>query len=638
MNTTPDPNNFNPRKEGFLCGLEIHQQILTEKKLFCHCPAGIYSDDYDAQVLRHMRPTLSELGEYDGTALMEFKTHKEIIYRIKKELTCTYEMDDNPPFLINQQAVDIAIEIALLLKCSIVGELHVIRKQYLDGSIPAGFQRTAIVGVNGWIPYKDRKISIIQLALEEDACREVSDIGHKRVYATDRLAMPLIEIVTGPDMLDPQEAYEVGVQLGRLLRTTGKVRRGIGSVRQDVNVSVKGGTRIEIKGVPQLPLIPNLVFFEAFRQYSLLNLRDRIAERGIDKDNLQTARFDLSNRLENPALADLPDGENKVIALMIKDFNELFTHRLGSNRTFADDVRGRIRVIACLEHYPYMLHTDDKSENAFSGTDRDVLTSITGMTENDLVVVVWGTSGDVETALNEIVIRCREATEIIPNETRQRQSSGETDFERILPGADRMYPDTDSPPLPILRERVASIRAQAPVLPWIKEAEYKELGTPAHLAWMLAISSRRNLFDKLISSKKVEPVLTAVVLIEQLKNFSRLGGNLTIISDECLEELFAAYRKGVFAKEGFRMLLEECALTGNTNWLELTEKLNIRKVSKDEVDAIISESISTAKNELSEKTELLSKVAIGFVMDELRGSVSGKELVKYVRNELDGKS
>ena len=177
---------------GLKAGLEIHQQLLTEKKLFCRCPAGRYSNDYDAELLRHMRPTLSELGEYDGTALMEFKTKKEIIYRIHKDTVCTYEMDDTPPFMINEEALDIAVEVALLLELNLVNELHIARKQYLDGSIPTGFQRTTILGVDGWIPYKDRKIGIAQLGFEEDACREVSDIGHERIYLTDRLGMPLI--------------------------------------------------------------------------------------------------------------------------------------------------------------------------------------------------------------------------------------------------------------------------------------------------------------------------------------------------------------------------------------------------------------------------------------------------------------
>ena len=253
-------------KIGLRSGLEIHQQLLTDKKIFCRCPAGRYSDQYDSEILRHMRPTLSELGEYDGTALMEFKTKKEIIYRINRNSVCTYEMDDTPPFMLNEQALDIALEVAMMLDLNLVNELHIARKQYLDGSIPTGFQRTTIVGVDGWIPYKGRKIGVYQLGLEEDSCREVSDIGHQRVYLTDRLGMPLIEPVTHPDMRTPQEVAEVGEILRKLMRATGKVRTGHGSTRQDVNVSVSGSTRIEIKGVPSLRRIPRLVYNEAMRQ------------------------------------------------------------------------------------------------------------------------------------------------------------------------------------------------------------------------------------------------------------------------------------------------------------------------------------------------------------------------------------
>jgi len=144
-----DANNKTWNRIGFKSGLEVHQQLKTEKKLFCNCPAGVYvrDNDYDAELIRHMRPTLSELGEYDGTALMEFKTRKEIIYRINNKTTCTYEIDDTPPFPINKDALEKALEISLLSNLNIVGEVHVTRKQYLDGSIPGGFQRTAILGV-----------------------------------------------------------------------------------------------------------------------------------------------------------------------------------------------------------------------------------------------------------------------------------------------------------------------------------------------------------------------------------------------------------------------------------------------------------------------------------------------------------
>ena len=258
---------------GFKSGLEIHQQLQTKSKLFCRCPAGRYSQAYDAEILRHMRPTLSELGEYDGTALMEFKTKKEIIYRINRDTVCTYEIDDTPPFMVDEEALDIALGIALLYNCVMVDELHIARKQYLDGSIPTGFQRTTIVGVDGWIPYKDRRVRVVQLGLEEDACREVSDAGHRRTYLTDRLGMPLIETVTAPDMRTPQEVAEVGQMLRRIVRSTGRVRTGIGAAREDVNVSVAGGTRVEIKGVPRIPRIPLLTHNEAMRHWNLLRLR-----------------------------------------------------------------------------------------------------------------------------------------------------------------------------------------------------------------------------------------------------------------------------------------------------------------------------------------------------------------------------
>jgi glutamyl-tRNA(Gln) amidotransferase subunit E len=226
---------------GFMCGLEVHQQLKTEKKLFCHCPAGVFQKygKYDAEIVRHMRPTLSEMGGYDGTALMEFKTRKNITYRIANETTCTYDIDDTPPFKINQQALGIALEIALLLKTNIVGELHITRKQYLDGSIPAGFQRTGIISIEGQIPIKNKTIRIIQLSIEEDSCREVSDIGHARIYTTDRLGMPLIETVTYPDMKTPDEASEAANYIRFLNRSTGKVRTGIGAAREQLISCIK---------------------------------------------------------------------------------------------------------------------------------------------------------------------------------------------------------------------------------------------------------------------------------------------------------------------------------------------------------------------------------------------------------------
>src|SRR5512136_2318837 len=281
---------------GLISGLEVHQQLLTTHKLFCRCPAGRYTETHDGEVLRHMRPTLSELGEYDGTALMEFKTKKNIIYLLHKSNVCTYEMDDTPPFLMNQEALDIAIEQCLMLGCDIVDEVHIARKQYLDGSIPTGFQRTAIVGVNGRLPFRGRTLSITQVSVEEDSCREVTDKGHLIVWRTDRLGMPLIETVTGPDLRTPEEVAEAILLVGRVCRSTGHVRVGLGASRQDVNVSVRGGRRVEIKGVPKAGWAPGLVHGEAVRQVNLLRLRDELARRGLrSADDLRLSTADVTS-------------------------------------------------------------------------------------------------------------------------------------------------------------------------------------------------------------------------------------------------------------------------------------------------------------------------------------------------------
>ena len=280
---------------GFMCGLEVHQQLLTDRKLFCRCPAGQYNnDEHHAEILRHMRPTLSEMGEYDGTALMEFKTRKDIIYLLNNDTVCTYEMDDAPPFEIDDEALDRSLAITMLLGCNVVGEVHITRKQYLDGSIPTGFQRTAIIGTDGDIPFGDRTVHIRQLSIEEDSCREVSDKGHVRTYRTDRLGMPLIETVTDPDMKTPDEAMAVGQILRHLARVSGLVRTGSGAARQDVNVSVTGGTRIEIKGVSSLRAIPRLTHNEALRQRTLVGIQGELARRGVTADGISDQGYDVT--------------------------------------------------------------------------------------------------------------------------------------------------------------------------------------------------------------------------------------------------------------------------------------------------------------------------------------------------------
>lgn len=509
--------SYVPRKEatqktyddiGFMSGLEVHQQLLTDKKLFCNCPAGRFhdSDDYDAEVIRHMRPTLSELGEYDGTALMEFKTRKEIVYRLKHQTTCTYEVDDTPPFPINRQALDIAIEISLLSKLNIVGEVHITRKQYLDGSIPTGFQRTAIIGVEGEIPLKNKNVRLIQLSIEEDSCREISDIGHTRVYKTDRLGMPLIETVTYPDMVNPDEVMEACNYIRFLNRSTGKVRVGMGAGREDVNVSCKGGTRVEIKGVAHTKWIPELTHNECFRQWALLKIREKLQSKFADYKAWEMSHgfldFDMFEITYEPLKVAKDSGE-KLVAVNLPGFKGIMSHFTQPNKMFADEISDRLKVVACLEK-PNLLHTE-QFEPIITALDLDIIAPMLNAGPDDAQLIVWGPEEDMKTALETIEERCKMAFEGVPEETRKSFENGTTIFERVLPGADRMYPDTDSAPIPLTNEVIDELSKG---LPTDVVARYNQLKE-----WGVAESTynyifKRNLFpiiDTISEKHKISP-------------------------------------------------------------------------------------------------------------------------------------
>ena len=609
---------------GFKSGLEIHQQLLTTKKLFCRCPAGRYDEKFDAEILRHMRPTLSELGEYDGTALMEFKTKKEIIYRINRETVCTYEMDDTPPFEINDDALDIAIAIGMMYNSSPVDEIHIARKQYLDGSIPTGFQRTSIVCLDGSIPYKDRSIQVIQLSIEEDACREVSDIGHRRVYLTDRLGMPLVETVTGPDMRTPQEVAEVGEICRRLVRSTGRVRTGIGAAREDVNVSVTGGTRIEIKGVPRIPSIPLLTYNEAMRQWNLLRLRNELHRRGITSETFQSKTENVSKLLRKTRYQPIQNALDMgmmVNAVLLRGFKGLLVWQTQTGTLFSREISDRVRVIACLTTLPNIIHSDSPGET-LSASEWLSIRKALGATEDDTIVIIWGDERDADTGAKEVAIRAKEATIGIPSETRQALRDGTNGFERILPGPDRMYPDTDLPPKRITEERLKKIRATLPKPFWEYKRWYAQLNIPLDVIEILSISPYATMFEMFVNDWKIDPVLASVALVQFPKRIKRNLKRPVAIDAEQIRGIFQAYKEKKLAKDGILPSMRDVAAYGK--WLVPLP------CSESELDGVIAESRRELASLELFKPEKKSEILMGIVMQKVRGRIDGAIVAKKI--------
>jgi glutamyl-tRNA(Gln) amidotransferase subunit E len=623
---------------GFMSGLEVHQQLLTRSKLFCRCPAGRSVRDYEAEVLRHMRPTLSELGEYDGTALMEFKTRKEIVYRLERESVCTYEMDDTPPFEIDEEAVRIAIEIALLLNLNLVSELHVMRKQYLDGSIPTGFQRTAMVGLGGVIPFQvpelgvNRELRIRQLSLEEDSCREVSDIGHRIVFRTDRLGTPLTETVTEPELLTPLELQAAARLLARVARATGKVRRGPGAARQDVNVSVAGGRRIELKGVDNHRGLPRLVHIEAFRQLNLLRIRAELRRRGVeaampavpDADRPWEVSADVVDAgavmgcCGYAPIDDALERGEMVVAVRLPGFAGLLNHRTQPGVTFAREFADRVRVIACPVHRPFMIHSDIGDYGLDSGR-WGVLRKRLGAESGDAVIVVWAVEEDAATAVRELFIRARDALAGVPAETRQAFRDGRNGFERILPGPDRMYPDTDTPPLPISDALVAEIRERVPETPWARVERYLGLGLDHAAARRLAAAPWADLFDALGPPAGDTARRLAAAFEKRIPYHSRRGALRAPPDAERLRPVVGAIVTGEVRPEAIDPVLDALIERADVPVDEVLAPFRSRPADREELDCVLAELAADAGALAGRPLETAIRWGMGEVMPRFLG-------------------
>lgn len=267
---------MNYKELDFKCGLEIHQQLETHK-LFCNCPSIVRDESPDIKIVRKLRAVAGETGETDLAALHEKGKDKLFIYEACSTSSCLVELDEEPPHPINQNAVDSALEIALLLNAKIVDEIQIMRKTVVDGSNTSGFQRTALIATNGFIETSKGRVNIT-ICLEEEAAKRIKEDENSVTFRLDRLGIPLIEIGTATDIKDPEHAKETASILGMILRSTKKVKRGLGTIRQDVNISIKGGARTEIKGFQDLRSIPKVIENEIQRQLDLIRENKKIEE------------------------------------------------------------------------------------------------------------------------------------------------------------------------------------------------------------------------------------------------------------------------------------------------------------------------------------------------------------------------
>lgn len=617
---------------GLRVGLEIHQQLDTKYKLFCDCPA-ILEEEVISKIRRKLRPTKSELGEIDPAAIMEFKHNRTYIYEVTKNSTCLVELDEEPPHNINQEAVEIALTVSMLLNSNILDEIHVMRKEVIDGSNTTGFQRTAIVALGGYVEDGEEKVGIETITLEEDAARKVEEGRDYVVYRLDRQCIPLIEIATTSFINDPEKAKRVAYKIGLILRSTGKVKRGIGTIRQDINISISKGAKIEIKGVQELGLIPKVIEYEVERQLKLLELREKLKENDVPKPELNLIEITelFKDTKSNMIKRSIERGE-KIYLQKLYKMKGILGFQIQPNRRFASELADYVINWTTLQG---ILHSDELPNYGITKEEVEKIYEYANLNpEKDAFIIIMGSEKECREAMEKVIERIHYAFIGIPEETRNAQPDGTTRYSRPRPGSARMYPETDIPPFVVTKVLLEKIKQNLPekIEDRIKYLKIKyEISD--QLAQELVDTQMEDLFEKLCNLQ-IKPTIVATTLTETTKYLKRMGINTDAISEKKFYDIFLLLKENKIAKESIEPLISYLAKNPNSSLNEAVEKLNIRMLSKEEVEKIIQDIIAENINMIKERKDKAADFTMKILMSKYRGKVNASEAYNVIKEEL----
>jgi len=624
------------KKINLKVGLELHQQLdANNKKLFCECDAEL-SDNVVYKFVRRLRPSQSELGEIDPAALFEFIRGREFVYLGDTKNSCLVEMDEEPPHRPNQKAIDISLAIALMLKATPVDEIHVTRKIVIDGSTPFGFQRTAVVAMGGEVVVDGKIVPIQTVCLEEDACRPDRVEGLSVYYRLDRLGVPLVEVATGPVIGSPEEAVKVALAIGRLMRATKGVKRGIGSIRQDLNVSIMGGNVVEIKGIQELALLYNVLEYEVQRQFNLIKIRDELVKRGAIKENIVENFMDVSNVFKDTKcniIKRVLQSGGVVMALKLLGFAGLLRYELEPGIRFGTELADYAKFWGGVGG---LFHTDELPNYGISGTEVAELKKAVEADDSDCVVIVADDELKVVDALKAVVNRVRKAFDGVPEETRGPYPDGTTHYSRPKPGAARMYPETDISPVTITKEHIDAIRSMIPELPEATLARLvKQYNINSKLAIQLIDSDYVELFESIVERSGASPTFVAVSLTETLKYLKRDNVNVDKVSVTKLTEIFNLIGSNFVAKESFPDIVKWLAENESCDPKSAVEHLGLRMLSPSELDRIIDNIMKDNEPLIKKRGVSALGTLIGIVMSNVRGRVDARVVSQRVKEKLE---
>lgn len=616
---------------GLKAGLEVHQQLDTEEKLFCGCPTRLRdTKDSNFEFMRYLRPAQSEMGVVDKAALEEVKLTRKFIYKAY-DTTCLVENDEEPPRELNHEALEYALIIARMLNMNIVDELYTMRKIVIDGSNTSGFQRTGLVATGGYLESKAGRVGIDVLCLEEEAAQKIEDRGDSVIYSLDRLGIPLVEIGTAPDIVSPEHAREVAEQLGMILRSTGKVKRGLGTIRQDINISIADGARVEIKGVQELALIETIVELEATRQVNLLEMK-----KGLNKikANVSDKIIDVTSVFANTTSKVISKAlkGGVVYAVNLPGFAGFVGREIQPGRRLGTEFSDRAKKSGVSG----IFHTDELPNYGITQDEVTALRKAVGAHERDCVVMVADAKEKAQGAMEAVILRAHEALVCVPEETRRVLPDGNSAYMRPLPGAARMYPETDVPPVVITEERVRGIKL--PELIEERKARYmKQFALNEELASQISRHGNFVLFERIMRQVPKASATTVVRTLETiLYELEKEGVPVNNIREEHLIALFKLQSEGKMPNEAISGILKIIASKPEFTVDSAVQSLGIG-AEAGELEAAIDKVIESKMDFIKEKGMNSVGPLMGVVMKEFRGKVSGQEISRLLKEKISKK-
>ncbi|MCL7414697.1 MAG: Glu-tRNA(Gln) amidotransferase subunit GatE [ANME-2 cluster archaeon] len=623
-------SKYDFNKLGLMAGLEIHQQLDTEEKLFCGCPTTLRNTaDSNFEFFRYLRPTRSEMGEVDRAAAEEAMLTKRFVYKAY-DTTCLVENDEEPPRKLNPEALRITYQIAKLLNMRVFDEIHTMRKIVIDGSNTSGFQRTALVSTNGCIETSQGNVGIGVLCLEEEAAQRVEDKGDSVIYSLDRLGIPLVEIGTEPDIVSPAHAKETAELIGMLLRSTGMVKRGLGTIRQDVNISIARGARVEIKGVQALDLIESIVELEVQRQVNLLDIREELRSRSASVPGDIVDVTDLFIKSESKLIKKALK-KGVVMAVNLPGFAGLVGREIQPGRRLGTEFSDYAKKSGV----GGIFHTDELPAYGITQEEVQILRQAVGAVEGDCVIMVADLEERACGALQMAIERARMALESVPEETRRALPEGTSAYMRPLPGAARMYPETDVPPVVVTQDILDAIELPE-LLPQRKARYMEECGLNEEMAGRMAYSPHFMLFEDVLSKVKgVNPMLVASTLMSTLPELRREGKDVEKLEPDHFEGIFKLIASGGAAKEAVPDILSRITQHPEMSAEDAAKDLGLGGKNVDDIEQLVGDIVAQRIDFVKERKMEAVGPLMGVVMKELRGIIDGEDASNLLKKKID---